>query len=67
MPGRLSIVIPALDEEAAIGETVSRCLAAREHLCAAAGLDSVEDIIGEPGPKRKTSPDTPRNAPPSKS
>ena len=54
MPGRLSIVIPALDEEAAIGETVSRCLAAREHLCAAAGLDSVEVIVVSDGSTDRT-------------
>ncbi|MCC6642870.1 MAG: glycosyltransferase family 2 protein [Deltaproteobacteria bacterium] len=54
MPGRLSIVVPALDEEAAIGETVSRCLAAREHLCARAGLDAVEVLVVSDGSTDRT-------------
>lgn len=54
MPGRLSIVIPALDEEAAIGETVSRCLAAREHLRRVAGLDAVELIVVSDGSTDRT-------------
>lgn len=54
MAGRLSIVIPALDEEAAIGDTVARCLAAREHLRAQAGLGAVEILVVSDGSSDRT-------------
>ena len=41
----LTIVIPALNEEQAIGGTITRCLAAREQIKEAAGLDDVEIIV----------------------
>ncbi len=45
----LSIVIPALDEEAAIGETIRRCLAARDGITAECNLDAVEIIVVSDG------------------
>lgn len=50
----LTIVIPALNEENAIGQTVTRCLAAREHIMAAAGLSDVEVIVVSDGSTDKT-------------
>ena len=40
----LSIVIPALDEEEAIGATIERCLAARETIVAESPVSEVEVI-----------------------
>ena len=45
----LTIVIPALNEEAAIGETIERCLEARDYICDAGGLDAVEIIVVSDG------------------
>lgn len=50
----LSIVIPALNEEAAIGKTISRCLDARERIKEAAGLRDVEFIIVSDGSTDRT-------------
>jgi glycosyltransferase involved in cell wall biosynthesis len=50
----LSIVIPAYNEEKAIGAIVERCLAAREHIKAAAGLDDVEIIVVNDGSRDRT-------------
>src|SRR5687767_9912591 len=45
----LTIVIPALNEEQAIGGTITRCLDAREQIKDAAGLDDVEIIVVSDG------------------
>jgi Glycosyl transferase family 2 len=45
----LSIVIPALDEEAALGETLRRCLAARAEIIAASPVREVEVIVVNDG------------------
>ncbi len=45
----LSIVIPALNEEEAIGSTVERCLAAREAIAANSPVDEVELIVVSDG------------------
>ena len=50
----LTIVIPALDEEAAIGSTVERCLEAREHIREAGSLDRVEVIVVSDGSTDRT-------------
>ncbi len=50
----LTIVIPALDEEAAIGGTVARCLAARERIKAEAGLAQVEIVVVSDGSTDRT-------------
>ena len=50
----LSIVIPALNEEEAIGSTISRCLDAREHIKRMAGLEAVEVIVVSDGSTDKT-------------
>ena len=50
----LSIVIPALNEEEAIGGTISRCLDAREHIKRAGGLDAVEVIVVSDGSTDRT-------------
>jgi glycosyltransferase involved in cell wall biosynthesis len=58
MPGmdapRLSIIIPALNEEEAIGETIRRCLAARQYICEGAGLSDVEILIVSDGSTDRT-------------
>lgn len=46
---RLSIVIPALNEEEAIGSTVERCLAARSHICDSGGVSEVEVVVVNDG------------------
>jgi glycosyltransferase involved in cell wall biosynthesis len=51
---RLSIVIPALNEEEAIGETIRRCLAARKYICECAGLSDVEIIVVSDGSTDRT-------------
>jgi len=51
---KLSIVIPALNEEAAIGDTISRCLDARAHVCAAGGVDDVELLVVSDGSTDRT-------------
>ena len=50
----LSIVIPALDEEAAIGDTLERCLAARAHIVAESPIDDVEVIVVNDGSTDRT-------------
>lgn len=45
----LTIVIPALNEEDAIGKTIERCLEAREGIRLTAGLDEVEIIVVSDG------------------
>jgi len=50
----LTIVIPALNEEQAIGGTITRCLAAREQIKEAAGLDDVEIIVVSDGSTDRT-------------
>ena len=50
----LSIVIPALNEESAIGTTISRCLAAREVIKQKADLDHVEIIVVNDGSTDRT-------------
>jgi glycosyltransferase involved in cell wall biosynthesis len=51
---RLSIVIPALNEEAAIGDTLERCLAARGHIAAESPVDEVEVIVVNDGSTDRT-------------
>ncbi len=50
----LSIVIPALNEEAAIGGTIARCLEAREHLLREGGLGAVELLVVSDGSSDRT-------------
>ena len=45
----LTIVIPALNEEDAIGDTISKCLRARQRIKSAAGLSDVEIIVVSDG------------------
>lgn len=53
-PPSLTIVIPALNEEGAIGGTIARCLAAREHIKGAAGLAHVEIVVVSDGSTDRT-------------
>lgn len=50
----LTIVIPALNEEDAIGATIERCLEAREEISHQAGLDGVEIIVVSDGSTDRT-------------
>lgn len=50
----LSIVIPALDEEESIRETLTRCLAARARIMEVAGLTHVEVIVVSDGSSDRT-------------
>ncbi|MFP8878224.1 MAG: glycosyltransferase family 2 protein [Myxococcota bacterium] len=50
----LTIVIPALDEEEAIGGTIERCLAARETIIANSGVEEVEIIVVSDGSSDRT-------------
>ena len=50
----LTIVIPALNEEDAIGATIERCLEAREEISHQAGLDGVEIIVISDGSTDRT-------------
>jgi glycosyltransferase involved in cell wall biosynthesis len=50
----LTIVIPALNEQDAIGSTISRCLEAREEIRGKAGLDEVEIIVVSDGSTDRT-------------
>jgi glycosyltransferase involved in cell wall biosynthesis len=45
----LTIVIPALNEEGAIGSTLQRCLEARDEICQSSNLDSIEIIVVSDG------------------
>jgi hypothetical protein len=50
----LSIVIPALDEEQAIGSSIARCLAARESIVASGAVDRVEILVVSDGSTDRT-------------
>jgi len=50
----LTIVIPALNEEDAIGETITRCLEARRRIVETAGLTGVEIIVVSDGSTDRT-------------
>ena len=50
----LTIVIPALNEEQAIGQTISRTLAARSRIKQVAGLDDVQIIVVSDGSTDRT-------------
>lgn len=54
MSPRLSIVIPALNEEDAIGSTLSRCLEAREHVRKHGGVEDVEILVVSDGSTDRT-------------
>lgn len=51
---KLSIVIPAYNEEDSIKEIITRCLSAREGICRETGLSSVEVIAVDDGSHDKT-------------
>ncbi len=51
---QLTIVIPALDEEEAIGETIARCLAAREEIRRSAGVGEIQVIVVSDGSTDRT-------------
>jgi glycosyltransferase involved in cell wall biosynthesis len=53
-PNSLTIVIPALNEEEAIGGTISRCLDACDEIERVAGLDEVEVIVVSDGSTDRT-------------
>jgi hypothetical protein len=50
----LSIVVPALDEEEAIGDTLARCLAARDRIVAESPVSEVEVIAVNDGSRDRT-------------
>jgi glycosyltransferase involved in cell wall biosynthesis len=50
----LSVVIPALNEEGAIGDTLRRCLDARDRIAEAAGLSGVEVLVVSDGSSDRT-------------
>ena len=51
---KLSIVIPAYNEEEAIGSTIERCLAARANIIARSPVDRVEVIVVSDGSTDRT-------------
>jgi hypothetical protein len=51
---KLTIVIPALDEEEAIGSTIERCLAARDRITAESPVTEVEIIVVSDGSTDRT-------------
>ncbi len=53
-PHVLTIVIPALNEEAAIGATIQRCLAARDAIQSEANVGEVEIIVVSDGSMDRT-------------
>ena len=53
-PKSLTIVIPALNEEEAIGDTIARCLDARAGIREAADLDEVEVVVVSDGSTDRT-------------
>ncbi len=53
-PVRLTIVIPALNEEQAIGGTIERCLAARERIIAGSGVTGVDVVVVSDGSTDRT-------------
>jgi glycosyltransferase involved in cell wall biosynthesis len=54
LPRSLSIVIPALNEEEAIGETIRRCLDARERIQEETSIEHVEIIVVSDGSTDRT-------------
>ena len=48
-PRRLSIVVPALDEEEAVGATLERCVAARAHIIESSPVSEVEVVLVNDG------------------
>ena len=44
-----SIIIPAYNEEKAVGAIIERCLAAREYIINGTGIDAVEIIVVNDG------------------
>lgn len=54
MPGKFTIVIPALNEEQSIASIVERCLEARPRLVAACGLDEIEIVVVSDGSTDRT-------------
>lgn len=53
-PGELDLVIPALNEEAAIEAIIKRCLDAAPRICSATGLNRVNVIVVSDGSKDGT-------------
>jgi len=51
---KLTVVIPALNEEDAIGSTIERCLAAREEIVRESPVDRVEIIVVSDGSTDRT-------------
>lgn len=51
---RFTIVIPALNEEQAIGSTIERCLAAREPICRATGVTELRIVVVSDGSSDRT-------------
>jgi glycosyltransferase involved in cell wall biosynthesis len=51
---QLTIVIPALNEEEAIGGTIERCLAARGEICRETGVTSVRIVVVSDGSTDRT-------------
>ena len=51
---KLTIVIPALNEEQAIGSIIERCLAAREGIIARSPVDKIEIIVVSDGSTDRT-------------
>ncbi|MGB0716627.1 MAG: glycosyltransferase family 2 protein [Phycisphaerae bacterium] len=51
---KLSIVIPAYNEEEAIASTIERCLAARASICQRGGIDAVEITVVSDGSVDRT-------------
>jgi glycosyltransferase involved in cell wall biosynthesis len=54
IPRRLTIVIPALNEQESIGSTIQRCLDAREEIQEVGGVQSVEIIAVSDGSTDRT-------------
>ncbi len=50
----LTVVIPALNEEGAIGSTIERCLEARDEIKRGAGLEEIEIIVVSDGSTDRT-------------
>ena len=53
-PHVLTIVIPALNEEEAIGDTIRRCLDARSHIIESSTVREVEIIVVSDGSTDRT-------------
>lgn len=51
---QLTIVLPALNEEDAIGQTISRCLAAREEIMAQTAVTTVQVVVVSDGSTDRT-------------